>query len=64
MGVKAHAAIILIYESGCDNIDECGSGSLEIIGKGAKTMSTMEVLTLGILLVNVIGLVFNIKKDK
>ena len=45
-------------------IMQCGSGSLEIIGKGAKTMSTMEVLTLGILLVNVIGLVFNIKKDK
>ena len=34
VGVKACAAILLIYGSGCDNIDECGSGSLEIIGKG------------------------------
>lgn len=32
---------------------------------GGKPMSTMEVLTLGILLVNVIELVFSItKKDK
>ncbi len=39
-----------------------GSGFLEITRKGAVPMSTMEVLTLGILLVNVIGLVFTLSK--
>lgn len=42
-----------------------GGDTPEINRQEATTMSTMEVLTLGILLVNVIGLVFTItRKDR
>ena len=65
VGVKAHAAIILIYESGCDNIDECGSGSLEIIGeRNVMPMKVSEIIALGNFLVNIIRLLFDILKNK
>lgn len=51
----------LCRDSFCDMI-LLGSGALKYSKKGAVPMSTMEVLTLGILLVNVIGLVFTLSK--
>lgn len=48
----------------CAIISKCGSGIPEINRKGQIPMSTIEILTFGILLVDLIGLVYNISRKR
>lgn len=53
------------YHGVCGNIQYGGSGSLVILREGARIpMNLMEILTFGIFLVDLIGLVYKLSKKK